>query len=453
MLLYEGSAHDPALLADGGQCVEYQQLTALTAPWRRDLDAIAGTGLVVLFADNDIQTVVCYLACLETNTAVLIADPGLREDAVARIAEAYQPDLMVRPPGIPPSGYRADRTDLWLRITPADGPVHDDIAVLMMTSGSTGTPRAVCLSAGNIASNAAAIVDGLGITASDRAITSLPLHYCYGLSVLNSHLAAGASVVLTSASPTGRRFWRCFSNASCTSFAGVPLAYETLLPMLSKNWPGTLRSLTQAGGALRPSLVSEYARLAGEHDARFFVMYGQTEATARISILDTSRHPDRIGTVGKAVAGGGFHIDAGEVVYTGPNVMLGYAGSRADLEMGDRLHGTLRTGDLGTLDADGFLTLHGRIKRIAKIAGRRISLDEVEQTLGAGVAAVAADSGLVVFCTVEPDRLRADVVSMCSTLGVPSASVRLTALPELPTTASNKIDYPRLMALTPRGNP
>jgi long-chain acyl-CoA synthetase len=453
MRLYEGERHAPALLADDGTRVDYGQLPALTAPWRRELDKIGDKGLAVLFADPDVSTVGCYLACLATGTAVLIADPGLTDAAVTRLAEAYRPDLMLRPRGTPPDGYRPDGPHVWRRTSRSDEPVYEDTAVLMTTSGSTGAPRAVRLSYGNIETNANAIADGLGITAADRAITSLPPHYCYGLSVLNSHLVRGAPVVLTAASPTGRRFWQLVTRLACTSFAGVPLAYEALLPMLSRHWPPTLRSLTQAGGALLPSHVAEYARLASEHEGRFFVMYGQTEATARISILDSSLHPDRIGTVGRAIPGGRLRVESGEVVYTGPNVMLGYADSRADLAAGDQSHGTLRTGDLGTLDADGFLTLRGRIKRIAKIAGRRISLDEVEQSLGGGVAAVAADSRVVVYHAGERDGLSGEVARLCSQLGVPTASVRLAALPELPTTGSHKIDYPSLAALAAEGTP
>jgi len=422
--------------------------------WRRRVE---GAGLIALFADTGPETVACYLACLSTGTPVLLADPNLRPEAVRRLTDAYEPEIVVRPPSAP-EGYTSVTDRLWHRTAGVSGPVHESVALLLMTSGSTGAPRAVCLSAANVTSNAHSIAEALDITEADRAITSLPLHYSYGLSVLNSHLARDASVVLTAESPTSRRFWRCFDRTRATAFAGVPLAYEALLPVLPHSWPASLRTLTQAGGALRPDVVRAYAGLAQDRSARFFVMYGQTEATARMSVLDTGAHPEHIGSVGRAVPGGALRIDdtggAGEVVYEGPNVMLGYAASRADLALGDRLRGVLRTGDLGVLDADGFLTLRGRIKRITKVAGRRIALDEVEQVLAsAGPVAVVADGGqIAVFCAEERLGLRAAVVDMCGALGVPPGSARVHVLPELPRTSSNKIDYPRLTALITGGS-
>jgi acyl-coenzyme A synthetase/AMP-(fatty) acid ligase len=148
------------------------------------------------------------------------------------------------------------------------------------------------------------------------------------------------------------------------------------------------------------------------------------------------------------VSGGDFHIDDGEIVYRGPNVMLGYAGLRAELALGDELGGVLRTGDLGSLDADGFLTVRGRVKRIAKIAGRRVSLDEFEQALGGGVAAVAAPPGIDVYRTGQP---AGDLARVCADLGLPTPCVRLRTVSELPRTGSGKVDYPELTQLATRG--
>ncbi|MCG5214610.1 AMP-binding protein [Streptosporangium soli] len=444
MFLAHGARADPALVLPGGDDIRYGDLPRAMVRWSRLAGELPRKGLVALFADLSPDTVLCYLACLEAGHAVLLADPALSERAVARLLAAYEPELVVRAPGVPPEGYEARQdTTVWRRTSPAEHHLHDDLALLMMTSGTTGRPRAVRLSRINVSGNARDIVRALGMDAADRAVTSLPLHYCYGLSVLNSHLSCGAAVVLTDASPTGRRFLRLMAAEGVTAMAGVPLTYRALWPVLRREWPASLRSLTQAGGAL--PTAADYARLASARGARFSVMYGQTEATARMSVLDTAAHPDAIGSVGRAIPGGRFRIeDTGEIVYEGPNVMLGYADTREDLARGDRLHGVLRTGDVGTL-RDGFLYLDGRLKRIVKVAGRRINLDEVESALaGIGeVAVVGSPEGMTAYCLADEARVRRHAATICAGLGIPPAYLRIQLTGSLPYTSTGKIDYQR----------
>ena len=186
--------------------------------------------------------------------------------------------------------------------------------------------------------NARSIADYLDLRASDVAITSLPLHYCYGLSVLHSHLLVGASVVLTDLSVADACFWDLAGRTGVTGLAGVPHTYALLdavhfgpaLPELP-----ALRYLTQAGGRMAPDRVREYAGLARERGVDLFVMYGQTEATARMAYLPPELALDHADTIGRPVPGGSFRLapvpDApagcGELVYSGPNVMMGYAES------------------------------------------------------------------------------------------------------------------------------
>jgi long-subunit acyl-CoA synthetase (AMP-forming) len=323
-----------------------------------------------------------------------------------------------------------------------------------MTSGTTGTPKAVRLSARNVLSNADAITLALGIRPEDRAVASLPLHHSYGLSVLNSHLRSGACTVLTRDPPMTDAFWRSVLRHSVTSLAGVPLMYEGWWRTLGRLWPGSLRTATQAGGALRPELALAYAESA----RRFFTMYGQTEATARMSCLDLTSAPQHAGSVGTAIPGGGFTLTkstedgVGQVVYAGPNVMMGYACTREDLAGGDLMGGVLETGDVGTLQ-DGVLRLVGRTARFTKVAGRRISLDEFEEALGLGPTAVAVEHvGRIVLFRAggwcEADHGRAERVALG--FGVPSACIVLRSVDRIPTTAAQKADYARLADLARR---
>jgi acyl-CoA synthetase (AMP-forming)/AMP-acid ligase II len=398
---------------------------------------LLGTGrrLVAVAARPDVATVVTYLACLSSGHPVLLCAP----DRLERMVAAFDPDVVV------------DRGVLERR-SGSRHVLHDDLALLMSTSGSTGSPKLVRLSQDNVQSNAEAIVASLGIRPTDRAATTLPLHYCYGLSVLHSHLQAGASVVLTSLSVVDSCFWRLVEDEGVTSLAGVPHTFTLLerVGFADRELP-TLRSLTQAGGRLEPDQVRRLAELGQRKGFDLFVMYGQTEATARMAVLEpdlAQRHP---GTIGRPVPGGAFRLDEGELVYQGPNVMLGYATSPADLALGRTVH-ELRTGDLARLGPDGLYEIVGRRSRFLKVLGLRIDLDQVQRTLAAEdveAACLGDDHELVVAATG-----RVDVPALhrrCLALtGLPVSAVRVCVVDELPRTASGKLDTPALERQTRR---
>jgi acyl-CoA synthetase (AMP-forming)/AMP-acid ligase II len=210
-----------------------------------------------------------------------------------------------------------------------------------------------------------------------------------------------------------------------------------------------LRTLTQAGGRLRTELVTDFADRMAAVGGRLFVMYGQTEATARMAVLPPERIADKLGSVGLPVRGGAFSIADGEVLYTGPNTMLGYAETAADLARGDDLGGILHTGDLGHLDDDGFLFITGRLKRIGKVFGVRVNLDDVERTLAphGAVAAVAGDDKLHIF--VEgADAAAAQVIrkELATFLDTHFTGLDVRGVAALPLMATGKIDYRALEA-------
>lgn len=326
--------------------------------------------------------------------------------------------------------------------------VHPDLALLLSTSGSTGNPRLVRLSGAAVLANAEQIADSLSITADEVAITTLPLSYAYGLSVLNSHLLRGATVVLERTGLLRRDFWTAVAQHGVTSMALVPYQYEILrrLRFEAGSQP-TLRTLTQAGGGLRTDLVTDFAQRMAAVGGQLIVMYGQTEAGPRMAILPPHRLADKPGSVGLPLTGGSFEIVNSEVVYRGPNVMMGYAMTAADLAKGDELGGVLHTGDLGRLDDEGFLYLTGRIKRIGKVFGVRINLDDVERSFP--VAAVSVDDRLHVFVErrSEQDRqlLRSTIARW---LGTHREGVVVQSVDRLPLLPTGKIDY-RMLATSP----
>lgn len=443
----------PALIdAASGEVRSHAELSGRLDHLADRLGGPRALGLVVL--SPDLETVELFLAFRRAGHVVMPLPPGIAPDALSLLIARYGPEWVVAP--FPPGeDYSLDvRAGLAGRVwrrrqSGAGGDLHPDLAVLLATSGSTGGAKAVRLSHRAVEANAQSIVAALEIGPDDRAITTLPLSYSYGLSVLNSHLAAGAAVVLTGESLMGREFWRLAGQHGVTSLAGVPAQYQMLARL---DWaalaPSSLRCLTQAGGALSPDLVRRFHALMAERGGRMFVMYGQTEATARMTVLPPQALPAAAGSVGRAVPGGAIAIEDGEIVYRGPNVMMGYATSRADLALGDCLGGVLATGDLGRIDADGLLWVTGRIKRIAKPAGKRVSLDEVElAAAGFGqVAAVEAGEGLALF-VAGPLPAEADRRAFALSLDLPSWALSWHGLEALPLTASGKPDYPRLERL------
>ncbi|MFM2152933.1 MAG: hypothetical protein RL199_1368, partial [Pseudomonadota bacterium] len=411
-MIAQGRETDVALVdGDADRVVSFGELRTLVSDTAQRLERRLGGRRLVLLHPEGVDGVVLYLACLEARLPVCLAD--LSAPASQRLVDAWRPSLVIGSAqgvldgealeGLPSTRARFDPA------APAHG-LHEDLALLLTTSGSTGDPKLVRLSHRNIVSNADAIATYLGIGPGERALQSLPLHYAYGLSVLNSHLRAGATVVLTQQSFLRPEFWALAGRHAGTSFAGVPYVYETLhrLRFEPAKHP-SIRMWTQAGGALNPELVTRFHEKATSAGARFVVMYGQTEATARMSWLSSDRLPAKAGAIGRAIPGGRLRLepvpgDASqrELVYEGPNVMLGYALVPADLAKGDDLGGVLRTGDLGEQDGDGDFYIRGRLSRFAKLFGHRIGLDDLEreaERLFSVPCAVVEHAGkLVLFC-------------------------------------------------------
>lgn len=446
--LLRGHERDPALHADG-RALTYGEVRDLVDARRAELGSTRR--LVMIEGGNALDPVVTYLAALEGAHPVLFVDGDLERTAEHRAAliARFDPDVVAAASGAPGSGD-------WRLTELRPGTRHDlhpDLAMLASTSGSTGSPKLVRLSRDNLLSNAAAIADYLKLDAADRAMTTLPLHYCYGLSVVNSHLLAGASIVLDQRSVADEGFWIDFARTGATSFAGVPYTFDLLEAsgFADRELP-SLRYITQAGGRLDPERVRRFARLGRERGFDFFVMYGQTEATARMAYLPPHLAERSAGAIGIPIPGGRFTIDApgvdgvGELLYEGPNVMMGYAEQPADFAAG-RADEALRTGDLARHRDDGLYEIVGRSNRFAKIFGLRIDLDRVESLLAhddIDVRAVTSDERLQLFVLAE--RLVDTVHRRAGALtGLPAHVIDVHAVAEFPRTSSGKPDRAALL--------
>lgn len=409
-----------------------------------------GRRLVLLTPDNDVDSVVEYVAALAAEQVVLVSSPT----AAPGLEEAYAPDVVAGPQG---RDWRSDESRHAL---------HPDLALLLSTSGSTGSPKLVRLARDGVLANAAAIAETLGIRDTDLAATTLPLHYCYGLSVLHSHLLRGAGLLLTDLSVVDECFWDLVREHGVTTIPGVPHTFDLLerAGFADRDVP-SVRALTQAGGRMAPERVRAVAELGQRRGFDLFVMYGATEATARMSVLPPDLALTAPESIGRPLPGTSFELapvkDAedgvGELVFTGPNVMMGYAESPAELAAG-RTVDALHTGDLARRRPDGLWEVVGRTSRIAKVCGLRIDLDRVERTLAlAGTVTAVADAGDRVVVGVVDGARPVDAGAVrraaAEAAGLAPTGVEVVVLPDLPRLANGKVDHRTLATLAATSAP
>jgi acyl-CoA synthetase (AMP-forming)/AMP-acid ligase II len=443
-----------AIEASSGKSHSYRELREDVTRIQNALPRLDRKSLGLIVCSNKYKCLAAYVAALNTHCAAILLDSALNQTLLRELVQTYQPDFIFSAePRIEMPGYRihtSGESGLLEIEYPQEIQIYPELALLLTTSGSTGSPKLVRLTLRNLAANAESIAQYLQLNSGERPITSLPMSYSYGLSVINSHLQVGASIVLTDEGVLQRGFWEALDRFACTSFAGVPYTYQMLLQTGLLNKKGSsLKTLTQAGGRLEERYIRQMYDLAQTRGWKFFVMYGQTEATARISYVPFQQLGKKIGSVGIAIPNGSLTVDdvTSELIYRGPNVMMGYAESRADLAKGDELLGELRTGDLARKDEDGYFYITGRLKRFLKMFGKRFNLDDVEKALSrrfeASVACYGRDDLLMVAVENDTDT-EAIHAAICETFDLPRPAVKVTGVKELPRTPNGKLDYTRL---------
>jgi acyl-CoA synthetase (AMP-forming)/AMP-acid ligase II len=402
-------------------------------------------GLASVVAHASVPTLVAHFGLLRAGWVSMLLPAGSRSEALEAWQQAYTPDLFVDDPrasvdddGAAGVGGVAARWVPFCGEEPTPG-----CAVMLATSGTTGSPRFVRLSMGALEANAAAIVTSLALDEEDVGMVPIPIAFAYGLSVVHSHALAGASIALSARAFTDKALWTEASAAGVTSIPSVPYGYQLLgrTGFLEMPFP-SLRMMTQAGGRLDPALAARFLDALESRGARLVTMYGQSEATARIAVMPPGAERTKFGSVGRVIPGGALRIDDGEVVFRGPSVMLGYAERRSDLSDGDRLGGELRTGDRGTLDDDGFLWIAGRASRFSKLFGVRISLDDLESALSSFGPLAAVERAEKLLVVVEREVEPRDVAEqLAKRFGIQPLHVRVRVGEALPRLPSGKIAY------------
>jgi len=435
----------------------------------RAADALGGSGraLALILADRSAASLIAVLAAAAAGHVIALVDSASADAKLATLLARYRPDLVLAPARLEVpvslSAAFAREEDIegvarWTAKTSGGASdLHPSLFLLLATSGTTGTPRFVRLSYDAVATNARQIAGALAIDETSVGVAHLPVHYSYGLSVVTSHWASGASVVLVDDGVTSPAFWDSVARYGGTHFPGVPFHYSTLTRLGLDRLPESVTTLTQAGGALDLRFQRAAHEFATRRGARFCVMYGQTEAAPRITTLQHEDFERKIGSVGRALSGGVLTIEqdgasvapgvAGSVVYRGPNVMLGLADQREDLSGGDETGRRLETGDIGYLDEEGFLFLQGRAKRFAKLLGLRISLDQVEKDFASAIPAYCVEGKekiIVFFEGCEEASAGARAKALAAEYKIPASSFSVRRINEIPRMSGAKVDYAKL---------
>lgn len=447
-----------ALVTEEGQSFSYAALASAADEFRERLQ---GNRLAFLLAGNCPESVIGYLGFLRAKVPLVLQPAGLHPDLLANLLKTYRPNYVWLP------RERADQVQAatalfalgnYILINTYADPIalYKEMALLLSTSGSTGSPKLVRQSYMNIAANAESIAQYLDINREERPITTLPMHYVFGLSILNSHFLCGATVILTNRGLMEKGFWDLLRKTKATSFAGVPYTYEMLkrLHFERMDLP-SLKVLAQAGGKLDSTLVREFAEICSRKGMRFYVMYGAAEATARMSYLPPDYALEKSDSIGIPIPGGEFWIEGndgslietpgitGELVYRGDNVTLGYASCREDLALGDERGGVLHTGDLARRDHDGFYYIVGRKNRFLKIFGNRINLEEIEQHIRTKItdcACAGRDDDLRVYIT-DDSKKKATTVFITELTNLHHSAFKVIVLDAIPRNEFGKITY------------
>lgn len=390
--------------------------------------------LAFIVMDNSIESYAIYIACLKFKIIPLLLPNDISKENIANLCNNFYPSFVYQ-----------NNIDLKKDFSIIK---NDELGLLLSTSGSTGSSKLVAISYDALQSNTESICSYLKISKKDRAFCSMPLSYSYGLSVLNTHFSKGASVVITNKSPFEPKFIEIFTLNKCTNISGVPFFHEALLRVgfYKKSYP-YLRFITQAGGHLKDRYKTKIFEYSTNDNIDFFVMYGQTEATARISFVPPDKLSEKLSSIGIPIPNGSLSIsEEGEIIYTGPNVMMGYVENFKEIDLLTTKK-ILHTGDLGYVDNDGFFFITGRAKRYIKIAGYRYSLDEIENLLNINFNCKLLVDGcedcLEIFSmnTIKQDEIN---TVLKSEFNINKLNVKFYFVSEFPLNLNGKYDYKKL---------
>lgn len=450
-----------AAIDDNGGQLSYGELVTLRGELSKVLPE---RELVFCLCENKVGALAGFLTLYDCKDVCLLLSAHIDKDLLRVLHDTYHPSYYWMPEANVDNyayeivyrykGYALCKTG---HKAPE---MHPSLSMLMTTSGTTGSPKLVRHKYGNIESNAKNVAQVFGWSPKERGIIDLPMQYTMGLNVINSHLYAGATVLLIEANLMSPKYWSFIKEQKGTNFTGVPFSYEILnrLRFQRMDLP-YLNTLAEGGGKLPDNLFTNFANYAEEKGKRFFATFGTTETSARLAFLPPECATTHIGSIGRAIPEGklilidenGQEITEadveGELRYEGPNVTMGYGICIEDLKKDDEFCGVYETGDIAKKDPDGFFYIVGRKKRFLKLFGLRVSLDQSEKIIsehfGIECACTGDDNQMQIFVT--KDSVQEDVRQLIAEkTGLMAKSFVVKVIDSIPRFESGKINYKAL---------
>ena len=453
-----------AIVDGDGLRITYGDLLSFTELFAQK---VASRELIFVITENCGGACAGYVAALSNGIVPLMLSHTLNKELLSDLMQTYHPAYLWAPADYEMEqdypteftywGYKLMNTGF---TSPAMAP---ELALLLPTSGSTGSPKLVRHKLENVEASARAVSSAFAFNENSRGMVSLPLNFTQGLNVATSHLYVGGTALMTKATITMREFWNFFKAEHAESFTGVPYSYEVLdkLRFFRMDLPD-LKIINQGGGRMPDTLFTKCTTYATDTGRKFIATYGSTETTSRMAYLPAEVAAEKIGSIGKALPGYRIELkdadgnlitnanEDGEIVFYGANVTLGYAESAADLTKGDERCGVYATGDLAHYDEDGYLYVVGRKARFLKLFGYRVSLDSMERrikaSLGIACACTGTDKRMTVF--VEREDVADDVMKiLMETTNLHKQAFAVQFIENIPKNDSGKILYSALNKL------
>ena len=452
--------NNTAITDGGGLSLSYKEVLINTYNIKK---RIRKRSLILIISENSIGSLIAYVFCIIHNHVGIIINAKTNKDNIFKVFKNYQPDYVFLPEKMQSilkskciRKFNFFAYNLMKNKVYKKKKLHKDLSLLLSTSGSMGAIKFVKLSKSNLKNNTDSIIDYLKINNKDSSMTNLPISYSYMLSIINTHLEIGASIIVSKYSLIEKEFWQIFKNNKITSFNGVPYTYEILTKIGLKNIKiNSLRYLTHAGGKLEKNKLKEILNFCKKNSLKFFSMYGQTEASPRISYLRPELAEKKIGSIGKGIKGNKIYLinktgkkinksfQEGEIVCEGKNVFIGYSENYKDLKKTNDVKYKLKTGDLGFMDQDGFFYITSRLNKIAKIFGNRIDLGILENLMNQKKYEIACLSdNKKIFVFTEKSYNKKSLISIISKLSnLNNSAFEVIKIKFFPRTPNNKISY------------
>ncbi len=437
---------DNTALVEGDRRLSYQDLHDQVAAFAERLGNTKS--LILVAGANTIDSIIGLYGAFYGDHACIYCD-GDNQDLIDSLIAKFNPNWIYQ------SGEQGWHLS---RLNEQPLQLHPELTLILSTSGSTGSTKSARLSADNIQSNTDAVCDYLPINEQQRAALLLPIHYIYGLTILHTHLARGACVYPSVVSVMDEGFVDYLKDNRITTFPCVPYTFEMLerIDFRAQSLPD-LDYLTQSGAKFHAALLAKYADWAESHNKQLFVMYGATEAAGRLAYMPPQHLKHNLDSVGVVINNSEFILkdDSGQIIeqpdtegqlyFRGPGVMMGYAQSTDDLALGRTLD-ELETGDIAKFNEQGIYTLLGRTKRIAKLFGKRFSLDDIEAFLSnQHISATCVSDDQYLYVCSESKQAASLVQTISDKFELPANFIQLVHFEQLPLLTSGKVNYKAML--------